>query len=342
MAVNNKFTLNSEDSSYRLAVEIASPIDNILLQSDVPVDLMDVEKNSSVSSVYIDKQTSDGNYLLATYRCQANTNRLELCLRTIEGQYGTLRVYVTPRAEPRTAHLSRHTVAPLSLHTRTHKFDHQRPHSTLVLSGDLSMSEVHSWLRLCLADVSERCPSTETASAVFKSTFLGTQLLVTYSRGRVEFKSDNISTISIVKEVLTREATKKNIALNINCDVSSESTVNTLQLLRPRLCQQYQLNRQLELLEPLQELCEHERDSDGSFLCQEYRSILARADEIRAESSRHPALLERLYGMITDLYIDKYKFLGVSVKSRVSQLLEILYTNNFDALVEFFDAAPMF
>ena len=58
----------------------------------------------------------DGNFLLATYRCQvlkpvahftvlycckANTTRLEIKVRTIEGQYGTLTAYVTPRLQPK-------------------------------------------------------------------------------------------------------------------------------------------------------------------------------------------------------------------------------------------------
>ena len=36
-------------------------------------------------------------------------------------------------------------------------------------------------------------------------------------QGQVEFKSDNISTISIIKDVLTKEATKKKIHLSISC-----------------------------------------------------------------------------------------------------------------------------
>ena len=34
-------------------------------------------------------------------RCQANTTRLEIKIRTIEGQYGTLTAYVTPRLQPK-------------------------------------------------------------------------------------------------------------------------------------------------------------------------------------------------------------------------------------------------
>ena len=96
-------------------------IDHVLLQSDVPVDLLDVEKNSAVVSYsacdpevffLASRFTSSanfwaavsfqsGNALLATYRCQANTTRLEIKIRTIEGQYGMLQAYVTPRLQPK-------------------------------------------------------------------------------------------------------------------------------------------------------------------------------------------------------------------------------------------------
>ena len=36
-------------------------------------------------------------------------------------------------------------------------------------------------------------------------------------KGEASFKSDNISTISILKDFLTKEATKKRISLNISC-----------------------------------------------------------------------------------------------------------------------------
>ena len=68
----------------------------------------------------------EGNFLLATYRCQANTTRLELKIRSIEGQYGTLQVYVTPRIEPKTCQLRQYKIKPLSLHQRTHTFDENR------------------------------------------------------------------------------------------------------------------------------------------------------------------------------------------------------------------------
>ena len=38
-----------------------------------------------------------------------------------------------------------------------------------------------------------------------------------FRKGEAYFKSDNISTISILKDFLTKEATKKRISLSIDC-----------------------------------------------------------------------------------------------------------------------------
>lgn len=44
-------------------------------------------------------------------------------------------------------------------------------------------------------------------------------------------------------------------------------------------------------------------------------------------------------GMITDLFIDKFKFKGQNVKTKVSQLLAILNNYELDSLMEFFNEA---
>lgn len=57
--------------------------------------------------------------MLVTYRCQMNTTRLEMHVRTIEGHYGTLQLYITSKIQPRCSMLRRHTIKPLSLHQRS-------------------------------------------------------------------------------------------------------------------------------------------------------------------------------------------------------------------------------
>ena len=45
--------------------------------------------------------------------------------------------------------------------------------------------------------------------------------------------------------------------------------------------------------------------------------------------------------MITDLFIDKFKFKGVNVKSKVPQLLELLDNYNIETLQLFFETGEV-
>ncbi|XP_054419498.1 Bardet-Biedl syndrome 7 protein isoform X1 [Pteronotus mesoamericanus] len=336
-SINDKFTLNQDDASYSLILEVQTAIDNVLIQSDVPIDLLDVDKNSAVVSFSSCDSESGDNFLLATYRCQANTTRLELKIRSIEGQYGTLQAYVTPRIQPKTCQVRQYLIKPLSLHQRTHCIDPDRPMNTLTLTGQFSFAEVHSWVAFCLPEVPEKPPAGECVTFYFQNTFLDTQLESTYRKGEGVFKSDNISTISILKDVLSKEATKKKINLNISYDINEVSVKHTLELIHPKLEYQLLLAKKVQLIDALKELQVHEGNTN--FLIPEYRRILDEADHLQEEYKKQPAHLERLYGMITDLFIDKFKFKGTNVKTKVPLLLEILDSYDQNALIAFFDAA---
>ena len=62
-------TLNKEDASYTFLVELDRSIDNILIQSDTPIELLDVEGNNAVMSLST-CDPNEGNFALVTYRCQ--------------------------------------------------------------------------------------------------------------------------------------------------------------------------------------------------------------------------------------------------------------------------------
>ncbi|XP_045441970.1 Bardet-Biedl syndrome 7 protein isoform X2 [Pipistrellus kuhlii] len=314
-SINDKFTLNKDDASYSLILEVQTAIDNVLIQSDVPIDLLDVDKNSAVVSFS---------------NCDSE-------IRSIEGQYGTLQAYVTPRIQPKTCQVRQYLIKPLSLHQRTHCIDCDRPMNTLTLTGQFSFAEVHSWVVFCLPEVPEKPPAGECVTFYFQNTFLGTQLGSTCRKGEGVFKSDNISTISILKDVLSKEATKKKINLNISYEINEMSVKHTLELIHPKLEYQLLLAKKVHLIDALKELQVHEGNTD--FLIPEYRSILEEADLLQEEYKKQPAHLERLYGMITDLFIDKFKFKGTNVKTKVPLLLEILDSYDQNTLIAFFDAA---
>ncbi|GIY85834.1 bardet-Biedl syndrome 7 protein homolog [Caerostris extrusa] len=305
--VQKKGKLNHEDASYLLTLEVQTAIDNVLIQSDVPVDLLDSERNSAVVSYSSCDPESDGNFLLATYRCQVNTTRLEVKIRSIEGQYGTLQAYITPRLQPKCCQIRQYQIKPLSLHCRTHTFNENKPLNTLTLRGAFALAEIHSWIVFCMPEVPERMPPGECATFYFKSTFW-------------------ILYCIAITNVLTREATKKKISLDISFDINDESVPHMLRFIHPKLEYQLLLAKKVQVIDALK------------LLAPEYQEILSSSDQLQLEYKRQPCHLERLFGMITDLYIDVYKFKGINVKSKVPSLLQILNNYDLETLITFFQA----
>lgn len=87
--------------------------------------------------------------------------------------------------------------------------------NTLSLKGNFSQGEMHSWISKCLPEVPERINSSDDNVLIFKNVFLGTFLVCKYSKGEAEFRSDNISTVSIIKDFVTKEATTKHIKIEL-------------------------------------------------------------------------------------------------------------------------------
>ena len=63
--INDKWALSPEEACYQLHIELNMPLETILLQSDVPVDLLEAESNVAIVSRTDSPGTSG---LLATHR----------------------------------------------------------------------------------------------------------------------------------------------------------------------------------------------------------------------------------------------------------------------------------
>jgi len=180
---------------------------------------------------------SSGSQLLATYRCQEqedSTNRLQMSVRTVEGQHGELQALVIARIEPKTAQSVKVNIKPLSMHHRLHEPLDERAVNTLRLTGTFTLSQMHEWVCFCLPDVPARLQERE-VSMNFRNCFLGTILSAEYRKGEAVFKSDSVSTIAILKEVITRQATALKIRVNLSFDIVDETIINFLRLIHPKL-----------------------------------------------------------------------------------------------------------
>ncbi|XP_043478026.1 Bardet-Biedl syndrome 7 protein homolog isoform X2 [Leptopilina heterotoma] len=304
LSVNYRMALNKADTSYSLSVELDTAIDNVLIQSDAPIELLDVESNNAVASLSI-CDPNEGNYVLATYRCQINTKMLEMRIRTIEGQSGTLQVYVTSDVQPKCCRKIIIPIYALSLHTRLHEEETPigGPFNELKLNGNYSVAEMHAWLSLVLPEAPERPFLQEgEATLTYTSCFIGTNLKCIYKKGSATFLSENISTIIILRDVLTKEATKRKMKLDVFCEVSEASLTRVLEIILPRIKTAHDLTEKTMILDALEywELKENPKKNLGT----EYQEIVKNELNIRAQMINNKDILQRLNAVVIDLYVD--------------------------------------
>jgi len=331
--LNDKWALSADEACYQLHLELTVPLETVLLQCDVPVELLEADSNVAIVS----HTKTEGGGLLATYRCQEVTSRLELRVRTSEGRYGNLQAYVWPRIQPKTCCAASYSIKPLSLHTRLSEAadaDALPMMNSLKISGSFTLAEVHSWVVACLPEVPARLQADD-GSFAFRNTFLGTLLLCSYRKGEATFKSDSLTSLAIVKEVLTKEATARKIQIQISVDHKDETVVALLTKIDPLLQYQLSLNHKIKLIDSLKEV--RMQENDVSFLAPEYFDILENEELIKRELKEQPGRLQFLHGIVADLFVDKFKFKGQNVAQHVPQLHRVLQDYSLEALLAFFD-----
>uniref|UniRef100_A0A915D3V1 Uncharacterized protein n=1 Tax=Ditylenchus dipsaci TaxID=166011 RepID=A0A915D3V1_9BILA len=198
-------------------------------------------------------------------------------------------------------------IKPLALHERVHNFDSNRPLNVLTFTGNFSMAEAHSWLVMCVSQIPERCPQEESVTFNFRSTFNGgTIFQASYSKGKAVYQSDNLSTTVILRDVISKIVTMRQLKVHISCDVSNESVSHTLRLIHPKMEYQTNLLKKLELAKGSR----HELEAtfeDVSYLSPELKEILKSYDQLHEDVNLKSIYFDRVLGIITDLYIDKYK-----------------------------------
>ena len=337
--INDKWALSPDEAFYQLHIELNMPIETVVLQSDVPVELLEADSNVAIVSRTPLPGGQGSSGLLATYRCQDAVNRLELRVRTVEGRYGALQAYVWPRIAPKTCRAASYAIKPLSLHTRLpdHHVDEATlpPVNTLRITGGFTLEQLHSWVLVCLPEVPARLQNDE-AQFAFRNTFLDTLLLCAYQKGDASFRSDSLTTLAIVKEVVTKEATARKIQIQISVDIKDESVGNLLRRLDPMLQYQISLTNKAKLIDTLKEVKMQENDT--SFLAKEYADIIDNEEQIKRELKEQPGRLQFLYGIVTDLFLDKFKFKGQNVSAQAPQLQRLLaHDYSLPNVLQFFE-----
>jgi len=336
--ISSKFRLCPDEACYLLALECQSALDLVALRGDLSLDLLEDPEGAILSR----QPGTTASPTLATYRCVEESNRIQIKLRTPEGTGGSVSCFVVPQVQPRTAQLVNLPVPPLSLHERVADMQvaeqvvAEVPLSDLSIKGPFSLPDMHQWLSLCVSSGMPPRPADDEMVLFFRSVFVGTVLSCRYSKGLGFFRSDSPTTLTVLKEVITREATARQMRVKVSVDLNEESTPHVLHLLHPKVAYQQALTQSVRLVEPLREL--QLQDGEVCYLQQDMKEILDQGNEILRDFERQPRRLNFLHQIVTDLYRHKWRLKGhSSVEHRLPALQRLLASYDFDSLVKFFE-----
>uniref|UniRef100_A0A8D9AJZ2 Bardet-Biedl syndrome 7 protein homolog n=2 Tax=Cacopsylla melanoneura TaxID=428564 RepID=A0A8D9AJZ2_9HEMI len=336
LKVNDKLIIDTEEKAYLLSIEVDVPIDNVLVQCDTYIELLDVDKNTAVLSLS-ECDPHSGNAVLATYRCQANTTRLEFKFRCDEGSCGQLQVFITPHTQPKGCQLVKYDLRSLCCHVRTHReLEEGKSYNVVNIRGDFSVYEIHSWVEKCLLSIPDKPPATDLVTYRFESILLSTILQVQYSKGFISLTSDNVSSVSILQDFITKNATKKKTKFDIQQNFHPDTVLSTLALIHPQIQEHIDLEAKHSLLIALLDI--QTLDAGCDALIPEYEEILRDEKIIKQKFNKQNNLFKYLSKAVVNLFLDWYKHKGINVKSKLSHLELVLNSNySLDNIIQIFD-----
>lgn len=77
-------------------------------------------------------------------------------------------------------------------------------------------------------------------------------------------------------------------------------------------------------------------DDEMKCLSAEYQDILRRKSDILESAKTSQTILNQIYGLLTDCYIDRHKIKGINVSAKIPQLTELLSNYKYENVVETF------
>ena len=147
------------------------------------------------------------------------------------------------------------------------------------------------------------------------------------------------STLAILKETITKDANSRSLRISVSSKIQEGIAKHIMKLIEPKLNKQFQLNSRFKLLGALEEITNGQ--SDHSYLEEQYREILEKKQELAQEVKESPKQLEALFGVITDLFVDKHMFDGRRLQHLLPDLTNLLqrYDENREQILHFIDTA---
>ncbi|CAK1551817.1 unnamed protein product [Leptosia nina] len=264
------------------------------ITSPVPLDMLfiycnnklDLETDSAGVLSLCPPQNEKSSDILATIRCQTGTRRLWIHMRSTKNttiiENIKVLIYVLPAGAPRVSRLFKFCLPMLPFywqHENQESLNIRRCLCEIHVTGTFSVVEVTSWLSEALPGELPR--PANSVKFVRSHTLLNTLLSCEYERGSAIFKSDNISTIADLKDIISNCVVRKGLKININYDISENCCAEAFDIIEESFITEYKKRQEKNLKESLRMLdldSSIENSEAKSFLCSDYLRVWASPD----------------------------------------------------------------
>lgn len=197
-----------EEGAYMLIIDSKLPLASVVLQSKQNIDIIQIKDN--LAKINIMRNIPDPNVQsLAQLLIEGESkhNRLEIKIRTSEGQQGNIQVIILPRDSQACQNLEV-PLKPLNLHEKINEIEITEDMllSTIkIKSKNLDIEDSLLWISNILPDVPSFVDERkDQVTFSFKSSFVGSILIVTLYKskngeGELTIQTDNYSVLTIMK-----------------------------------------------------------------------------------------------------------------------------------------------
>lgn len=116
--------------------------------------------------------------------------------------------------------------------------------------------------------------------------------------------------------------------------MNQNSIPHLIRKLEPKLIAHMRLINDYDILKCLLDLDITEEESE--CLVDKYKALLQNKDQIQSDYKKDQVTINRIFGIVSDLYVDWFKLKGVDVKSKIPELITVLDNYVFEDFMKLF------
>ena len=197
--------------------------------------------------------------------------------------------------------------------------------NTMTITGKFSPSQINNWLYRILPDISALTEEND-IELRYQSSTSKAYLQISLEIDKAEIRSQSVSTLSIIKQCISRFAADQNKYLSIKTKVNDHTVGYILNQMEVVFGNSKTLALQLKVIDALREI--QNQEGGLEMLSQDKKNLLFNADKIVKRNASIPKELEMYKSIIASLYRDYRLLKGHTSTPNMQTLKE--YLKNFD------------